>query len=334
MRTTRLIAVLTGIAAIAIVAANAHAMYHPGLGRFLQRDPGPGTGAPMRLGAAGPATLGGFAPRDPIAGRYADGMNLYQYVRSAPLHRTDPTGQLSSDHWAWCEGAGVSLHITTDWCCPDKVKVIERAACSAFKTMKKTRDAIWPLRDIAWSKDVPAENRAAHNRFINFFNGGRWFNEPPPPTHRLGPDEIAPRLGQEVRHVDHVYFELLDELDDPPDGTHYSCLRSGDRRCEGGNSGYANPLGWTVHLCDPFFYELGDAGRSSTIIHELSHLYQQTWDQNSDGMFGAYTYIRGGTFGDTPAQIEGVPTYTDGIPTRFRTHADTLAEFTMKWFVP
>ena len=39
MRTTRLTAVLVGLAAIAMVTADAHAVYHPTLGRFLQRDP-------------------------------------------------------------------------------------------------------------------------------------------------------------------------------------------------------------------------------------------------------------------------------------------------------
>ncbi len=40
-------------------------MYHPRLGRWLQRDP-----------------LG-----------YVDGMSWYEYVKSSPLRATDPTGQ-------------------------------------------------------------------------------------------------------------------------------------------------------------------------------------------------------------------------------------------------
>jgi len=64
MRTTRLIAVLVGLAAIAMVTADASAYYHPGMGRFMSRDPG--AGSAMRIGAGGSAVGGGFAPRDPI----------------------------------------------------------------------------------------------------------------------------------------------------------------------------------------------------------------------------------------------------------------------------
>jgi len=95
MRGTRLIAVLTGIATVAIVAANAHAMYHPGLGRFVQRDSGPGAGSPARIGSVGPAVGGRFIPRDPIgSNQYADGMNLYQYVGSRPAVAVDPDGRV------------------------------------------------------------------------------------------------------------------------------------------------------------------------------------------------------------------------------------------------
>jgi hypothetical protein len=42
----------------------------------------------MRVGATGPAAGEGFLPRD----QYADGMNLYQYVRSQPTNMVDPKG--------------------------------------------------------------------------------------------------------------------------------------------------------------------------------------------------------------------------------------------------
>jgi len=54
-------------------------VYHPALGRWLERDPGPG----------GTSAL--LARRDPLAA-YADGMNAYQYGRSAPTGSTDPLG--------------------------------------------------------------------------------------------------------------------------------------------------------------------------------------------------------------------------------------------------
>jgi hypothetical protein len=65
MRSSRLLAVLVGFAAITFLAAEASATYHPTLGQFLQRDP-----------------IG-----------YADGMSLYEYCQCRPIAGTDPTGQ-------------------------------------------------------------------------------------------------------------------------------------------------------------------------------------------------------------------------------------------------
>ena len=91
MKRTRLIAVLAGIVATVVFAADASAMYHPTLGRFTSRDPGPS--GVMRMGAGGPALGGRFIPRDPTgSSQYADGMNLYQYVGSNPIKYLDPSG--------------------------------------------------------------------------------------------------------------------------------------------------------------------------------------------------------------------------------------------------
>ena len=89
MKGIKTLAVLVGLAVIAIASSDASAYLHPRLGRFLSRDPGPG--GPMRVGAARPPAVRRFAQRDPI-GQYADGMNLYQYVRSKPIDSRDPMG--------------------------------------------------------------------------------------------------------------------------------------------------------------------------------------------------------------------------------------------------
>ena len=91
---THLIAALVGIVAMSIFAADASAMYHPGMGTFMQRDPG--AGGAHRLGAGGaPAATGRFIPRDPTgSNQYADGMNLYQYTKSNPIVGTDPQGTI------------------------------------------------------------------------------------------------------------------------------------------------------------------------------------------------------------------------------------------------
>ena len=56
--------VILGIAAIALTAADASAMYNSATGRWMQRDPI----------------------------EYADGLNSYEYVRSVPTVYTDPSG--------------------------------------------------------------------------------------------------------------------------------------------------------------------------------------------------------------------------------------------------
>jgi len=64
MKLSHLVAVLAGLAAAAVLAADASAMYHPTAGRFMQRDP-----------------IG-----------YAGGRNLYEYAASDPISEQDATG--------------------------------------------------------------------------------------------------------------------------------------------------------------------------------------------------------------------------------------------------
>lgn len=93
-----------GVFALAILgfaAEEASAYYAPHLGRFLSRDPA-GSNNVSRIGlAAGSAIThsGGrlfkrYKPNDdPMAmAPYHDGMNMYQYVKSAPTNYFDPSG--------------------------------------------------------------------------------------------------------------------------------------------------------------------------------------------------------------------------------------------------
>jgi hypothetical protein len=71
MKHSHLVAVLAGLAVAAVLAADASAMYHPTVGRFMQRDP-----------------LGNV-----------DGAHLYHYVQSNPVSATDSRGLSSDKGW-------------------------------------------------------------------------------------------------------------------------------------------------------------------------------------------------------------------------------------------
>jgi len=64
-----LLPLLAALALTCIFTADAQAVYHPRLGRFLQRDPA----------------------------EYVDGLNLYNYTRSNPVVLTDPTGGCAAE---------------------------------------------------------------------------------------------------------------------------------------------------------------------------------------------------------------------------------------------
>jgi len=68
MKLSHLVAVLAGLVAVAVLAADASAFYHPGLGGWMSRDPGPESGDAVRVGATGPAAGEGFLPRDAASG--------------------------------------------------------------------------------------------------------------------------------------------------------------------------------------------------------------------------------------------------------------------------
>jgi hypothetical protein len=90
----RSLAILVAAFMVTLVASPALAVYHPGMGRFLQRDPnGMQIGPAVPHAIAGPAAHGGFVQRDfEPHQQYADGMNLYQYVGCNPIGLADPTG--------------------------------------------------------------------------------------------------------------------------------------------------------------------------------------------------------------------------------------------------
>lgn len=66
--------------------------YHPSLGRFAQRDPGPGGVVVVpRVDEAGPTGGEQFIQKDATM-PYGDGMSLYQYAKANPIAEADPLG--------------------------------------------------------------------------------------------------------------------------------------------------------------------------------------------------------------------------------------------------
>jgi len=90
-----LTAILVGLAVLT-AASSASVMYHPTMGRFMQRDLESGDNpAGLRIGTAVPSTAGRLMQRDADL-QYADDMSLYEYSRGSPALFTDADGRSAS----------------------------------------------------------------------------------------------------------------------------------------------------------------------------------------------------------------------------------------------
>ncbi len=80
------------LAPVAGLYHNRNRTYHPGLGRFLQKDPnGTGNSRLMNLHKQGAAAAVAGMQFD-ARSLYRDGLNVYHYARSSPVFGTDPAG--------------------------------------------------------------------------------------------------------------------------------------------------------------------------------------------------------------------------------------------------
>jgi len=95
MRRTTLLTAALAIAGIIATTTPAFANRDPGMGGMPMYNYGP---TPPRPGGMPIYNYGSQLPVPPRIGQnglnnqYADGMNLYQYVRSSPINRVDPSG--------------------------------------------------------------------------------------------------------------------------------------------------------------------------------------------------------------------------------------------------
>jgi hypothetical protein len=183
MKIARLVPVFVGLFLLGLLAADASAMYHPAMGRFVQRDPGPDDLMNAPRLAGGMVNGGGFLPRDAMSSpaamatampstlsnampsvglgayrgspmslprnsvaQYADGGSLYQYVRSSPPEYVDPTGRFAVG------GRPPS----------------GRIGRSSLETLPPPRFPVDPYKDCgltansSWSGDKPGQGKPGH----------------------------------------------------------------------------------------------------------------------------------------------------------------------------
>lgn len=103
MNARRYILVIAAACLNFTIAGQASAYHAAHMGRFTSRDPAGELGR-MGIGIPpDPGTAMGLIERDeydPMAG-YKDGMNLYQYAKSAPTVNTDPSGLETPSQWSF-----------------------------------------------------------------------------------------------------------------------------------------------------------------------------------------------------------------------------------------
>ncbi len=118
MKTNPLVLAVVALT-FAATAETTFGTYHPRMGRFIQRDPHGTAIAPPRMGTADLTQTGGFIPRDTPGVQYADGMNLYQYVRSNPIRLADPMGLMGLEVDDFVENDPF-VHKMRNQCCGGK----------------------------------------------------------------------------------------------------------------------------------------------------------------------------------------------------------------------
>lgn len=359
MKHTHLIAVLIGFAAISVFTTNASAYYHPTMGRFISRDPGPGGGS------AAPVTDSRFIPRDPTGtNQYADGMNLYQYVRSGPTRRMDPSGLM------WISGPGEYASDPRTPPLPEPntdtqgVYIYDRRSgqeaakdgrswryqwatgcgtCTeAHKTMLK--DVLWHAihkivyaqMDVRWISrdDVALAGSSAYRRLSRY---GLLINPGSTLFHKRQVRKFGKKLDNFVKNLfanDNISIACdygQSYQYDTHSGTKRMCSSTtvalayrGDGSVEWVGGRHAHK----IFLCSSFFSK-GWHGKIRTLIHEFSHRYMNTTDDlgaQSDVYFNGTNYwsanYPGSTIGST---VPGA-----GFA-QYQNHADTVAWTISQW---
>ena len=282
-------------------------------------------------------TLGRWTSRDPIG--YADGMSLYEHVQSAPTIAVDPFGTLSLTGWLFadehvdlqvpCSGSSRQLRVIIADCCPfrSNIRKIAEAVCSAYKTLLAAERESFGRDARTGLYARPAPSPTTYRRLAHHFGSQQGVRTGSlADTHRERHESISGIVGLILR-------DLRDELDDP-EGTYYEC----EDPCSNPRT-YAyverHPFTFAVHICPPFFTGKQHRDRVWTIIHELTHLYQDTEDYDDGAGRGLY-------YPNMP--VPGTPyrrrDFTSDrvqrrlTPEQLVNHADSITAFAMRYYRP
>jgi len=190
-------------------------------------------------------------------------------------------------------------------CCPysysdekSEIEQVVAAVCSAYKTVRR---ATASMNEHASHRKKHGSMSAAEADFRTDFT-----SVASSATGHIDYDAAYDRVLE-------VLQEVADELDDP-DGTYYECE---DECAVADHYGYARRWGgWTAHLCPEFFSRyIGADDQMKGIVHELSHLYEQTEDY---GISAAERIYPGSDMLSTADRLSAE---------QLRNHAATIASF-------
>ena len=201
------------------------AMYHPTVGRFLQRDP---------------------------AG-YADGMSLYEYVRSRPTVSRDASGQ----------------RITKFHCCDDKEKEQIKGADEAV--LQQVSEILVPVFFAANWENTAGAYLAKEGKKVK---------------EGQDPAEVKRAVEEFLGYLLRVFTASTTQINR---GVEATCVKNDPEACPIGRTSFTEQVRYFfrlipgsykkhIYFCPRFFDGIGDFGRRIAFLHEISHIAAGTKD--------------------------------------------------------
>lgn len=322
--------------AVLIFTTSASAFHSPRQGRFLQRDPG----SPPKN--SNPTSTYVFTfDLLAIQNQYADGMNLYEYVKSKPIIAVDPSGY-SIDHvWPPRHGPGCTQKLLIEWadsgcdeCTQSQKRKIKHAISRTLRKIQYARSAIGyiykGLSDPNEGYPYPYKSKIPHT--IRYFK------------NTITADDFG-EIYKILQHFEYNMYEKENRLFLACDNkcVYPTCKGKG---FWGGNayaftdSGYGEKYQngkyvHKIHFCTypADYFKLSSTTQTKVMIHEFAHRYINAQDYQIYISGGKYKGIMDGKRIE-PVDIDDLDRVNDILydweyNNKFITHADTWAWFLM-----